>query len=134
MKRITWIASLPVLMLCIATASAETDWSKVDRVIGKKGSDLPGGVHKYGLPRSDLHVTRRRGRDQAAPGPRLLACLRADRARCHGDGRPGPHGHRNQSGDEAPHRGRRRDHRDPQSPAATSSPSSTCILAATAIR
>lgn len=57
MKRITWIASLPVLMLCIATASAETDWSKVDRVIGKKGSDLPGGVHKYGLPRSDLHVS-----------------------------------------------------------------------------
>jgi hypothetical protein len=37
--------------------AADTDWSKVDQALGKKGADQPGDVHKYGLPRSDLHVT-----------------------------------------------------------------------------
>jgi Domain of Unknown Function (DUF1259) len=54
---VTWTARLPMLALCIAAAAAETDWSRVDQAIGKKGSDLPGGVHKYGLPRSDLQVS-----------------------------------------------------------------------------
>ena len=54
---VTWIASLPALALCVCASAAEIDWSKVDQAIGKKGSDLPGGVHKYGLPRSDLHIT-----------------------------------------------------------------------------
>ena len=38
-------------------SAADIDWSKLDQVIGKKGSQQPGGVHKYGLPRSDLQVT-----------------------------------------------------------------------------
>ena len=38
-------------------SAADIDWSKLDQVIGKKGSEQPGGVHKYGLPRSDLQVT-----------------------------------------------------------------------------
>ena len=54
---VTWIASLPALALCVCASAAEIDWSKVDQAIGKIGSDLPGGVHKYGLPRSDLHIT-----------------------------------------------------------------------------
>jgi hypothetical protein len=33
-----------------------TDWSAVDRAIGRPGALLPGGVHKYAFPRSDLHV------------------------------------------------------------------------------
>jgi hypothetical protein len=37
--------------------AASIDWSKVDQAMGKKGADQPGGVHKYGLPRSDLSVT-----------------------------------------------------------------------------
>src|SRR5215471_1132236 len=58
MKRITlWITLLPAMGLSIASAAAEIDWSRVDQAIGKKGSDVPGGVHKYGLPRSDLSVT-----------------------------------------------------------------------------
>jgi len=58
MKRIApWIACLPALTLCAAVRAGDIDWSKVDEAIGKKGSDQPGGVHKYGLPRSDLHVT-----------------------------------------------------------------------------
>jgi biotin operon repressor len=58
MNRIApWIAGVPAVALCLCASAADTDWSKVDQAIGKKGSDLPGGVHKYGFPRSDLHVT-----------------------------------------------------------------------------
>src|SRR6201997_3741292 len=58
MNRIApWIASLPAVALWVCAAAADIDWSKVDQAIGKKGSEQPGGVHKYGLPRSDLHVT-----------------------------------------------------------------------------
>lgn len=32
-------------------------WSAVDRALGRKGAMQPGGVVKYGFPRSDLHVT-----------------------------------------------------------------------------
>jgi len=39
-----------------SVAVAETDWSQVDAAIGKKAA-VAGSVHKYGLPRSDLHVT-----------------------------------------------------------------------------
>jgi hypothetical protein len=38
-------------------AVAETDWKKVDEALGKTGAQQPGDVYKYGLPRSDLHVT-----------------------------------------------------------------------------
>ena len=55
----TWIAGVPAMVVCAcaAAAAADVDWSKVDQAMGRKGSDLPGGVHKYGLPRSDLQVT-----------------------------------------------------------------------------
>jgi hypothetical protein len=47
---------LGALALAAPTGAAGTDWSKVDKAIGKKGTALPGGVYKYGLPRSDLSV------------------------------------------------------------------------------
>ena len=50
------IAALSALVLPLIAGAADIDWSRVDEVIGKKGVDLPGGVHKYGLPRSDLQV------------------------------------------------------------------------------
>ena len=56
-RTVTWIGSLPAIALCVSAVAAEIDWSTVDQALGKKGVDLPGGVHKYGLPRSDLHVT-----------------------------------------------------------------------------
>jgi Domain of Unknown Function (DUF1259) len=34
----------------------EIDWAKVDATLGKTAS-VQGNVHRYGLPRSDLHVT-----------------------------------------------------------------------------
>ena len=53
----TWVAALSALGLWLSAGAADIDWSKVDAALGKKGVDLPGGVHKYGLPRSDLSVT-----------------------------------------------------------------------------
>ena len=37
-------------------SSADIDWKKVDAVLGKTAA-VSGEVHRYGLPRSDLHVT-----------------------------------------------------------------------------
>ena len=54
---VTGMTSLLALALCASASAAEIDWSKVDQALGKKGSEQPGGVHKYGLPRSDLNVT-----------------------------------------------------------------------------
>lgn len=56
-QRLRWLASLSTMALCLSAAAADIDWSKVDQALGKRGSDQPGGVHKYGLPRSDLHIT-----------------------------------------------------------------------------
>lgn len=50
------LAGLAALALCTA-AAAGTDWSKVDQVLGRKGAEQAGGIHRYGLPRSDLNVT-----------------------------------------------------------------------------
>lgn len=40
-----------------SAGAADIDWAKVDQAMGKTGSTLPGGVHKYALPRSDLNVS-----------------------------------------------------------------------------
>ena len=53
---------LTLLTLAAATAfptlaaAAEIDWKKVDAALGKTAA-VSGEVHRYGLPRSDLHVT-----------------------------------------------------------------------------
>jgi hypothetical protein len=52
------ICVLVAMVLIHATAfAADTDWSKVDEVLGRKGAEQPGGIHRYGFPRSDLKVT-----------------------------------------------------------------------------
>ena len=53
----TWIAALLIVTCSTAAPAADIDWSRVDQALGKKGTVQPGGVHKYGLPRSDLSVT-----------------------------------------------------------------------------
>jgi len=50
-------AGVAAIVTSASAAAADIDWSKVDQAMGKKGSEQPGGVHKYGLPRSDLSVT-----------------------------------------------------------------------------
>jgi hypothetical protein len=42
-----------IIMPC---AAAESDWGKVAATLGKSGTEMPGGVYRVGLPRTDLHV------------------------------------------------------------------------------
>jgi hypothetical protein len=51
-----------VSAMCIAlglapSAHAEVDWTKVEQALGKQGSAQPGGVYRFGLPRTDLKIT-----------------------------------------------------------------------------
>lgn len=58
MKCIGCVAvAMGAVILVSGARAAEFDWSKVDQAIGKPGTNQPGGVHKFGLPRSDLKVT-----------------------------------------------------------------------------
>jgi hypothetical protein len=51
------LISLAALTFSVSATAADIDWSKVDQAMGKKGAAQPGGVYKYGLPRSDLRIT-----------------------------------------------------------------------------
>ena len=58
MNRIaTWTAGAAVFAMSVAASAAPIDWTQVDQAIGRKGTDQPGGAHKYALPRSDLMVS-----------------------------------------------------------------------------
>jgi hypothetical protein len=37
--------------------AADPDWARVDQILGRPGIVQPAGVHRYGLPRTDLTVT-----------------------------------------------------------------------------
>jgi hypothetical protein len=41
----------------VVSKAADTDWSKIANTLGKSGTEMPGGVYRVGLPRTDLHVT-----------------------------------------------------------------------------
>ena len=53
----TSIAAAVALALSTGVSAGNIDWTSVDQALGRKGSDQPGGIHKYGLPRSDLTVS-----------------------------------------------------------------------------
>jgi hypothetical protein len=53
----TLLIGTAIMAMAQVTFAADIDWTRVDAAIGKKGADQPGGVHKFGLPRSDLNVT-----------------------------------------------------------------------------
>lgn len=61
MNRPAALAALLLSVMILGSAPAHAaqieNWSKVDQAIGRQGKDFPGGVHKYGFPRSDLEVT-----------------------------------------------------------------------------
>lgn len=46
-----------VLMMSATPAFAEPNWNAVAQALGKPGSELPGGVYRVALPRTDLKVT-----------------------------------------------------------------------------
>jgi hypothetical protein len=48
-----------LLLLCAAGAHGQSPgwaWDSVDKVFGQPGKDMPGDVHRFGWPRSDLRV------------------------------------------------------------------------------
>src|SRR3954449_8023042 len=51
------VTSTVVLLTLAAPAHADPDWRAVAQALGKSGAEMPGGVYRVGLPRSDLKVT-----------------------------------------------------------------------------
>jgi Domain of Unknown Function (DUF1259) len=43
--------------ISLTAHAADADWGKVASALGKSGTEMPGGVYRVGLPRTDLHVT-----------------------------------------------------------------------------
>jgi Domain of Unknown Function (DUF1259) len=56
MKRKLILTLLAAVAFPTASQAADIDWKKVDAALGKT-ANVSGEVHRYGLPRSDLHVT-----------------------------------------------------------------------------
>jgi hypothetical protein len=57
MKRNLMLSTLLVVTTLPALAeAADIDWKKVDAALAKTAA-VSGEVHRYGIPRSDLHVT-----------------------------------------------------------------------------
>ncbi len=52
---LTSLVLTAVLGLALPARAADIDWKKVDTALGKTAT-VSGEVHRYGLPRSDLHV------------------------------------------------------------------------------
>src|SRR5439155_14825428 len=54
----TRIAAVAVIAGMAASANAADDgWARVGEALGKPGTELPGGVYRVGLPRSDIKAT-----------------------------------------------------------------------------
>jgi hypothetical protein len=54
--RLALLALGAALLTSLPARAADIDWKKVDAALGKTAA-VSGEVHRYGLPRSDLHVT-----------------------------------------------------------------------------
>src|SRR5947209_4656628 len=50
-------ALVAAALLTSPTYAADADWTEVGKALGKSGSEMPGGVYRVGLPRSDRKVS-----------------------------------------------------------------------------
>ncbi len=61
MNRFVIAAGASAVVLAAAVlqpaSSADTQWSQVAEALGKSGTEMPGGVYRVGLPRTDLKVS-----------------------------------------------------------------------------
>jgi hypothetical protein len=58
MKLCVLIAGVTMLAMSpVGAQAAEADWRTVGEALGKAGSEMPGGVYRVALPRTDLKVT-----------------------------------------------------------------------------
>ncbi len=46
-----------VILGPVAAHAADADWAPVAAALGKSGSEMPGGIYRVGMPRTDLQVT-----------------------------------------------------------------------------
>jgi len=53
---LAFVALCAALLISLPARATDIDWKKVDAALGKTAA-VSGEVHRYGLPRSDLHVT-----------------------------------------------------------------------------
>jgi hypothetical protein len=51
------VTATALAFIALPAIAAPTDWTKVASALGKSGTEMPGGVYRVGLPRTDLHVT-----------------------------------------------------------------------------
>ena len=56
MKALTSLGLIGLLALSMPAHAAEPWEQEIATAIGKPGTEMPGGVYRVGLPRSDLHV------------------------------------------------------------------------------
>jgi hypothetical protein len=56
-RKLLYLLTALLLSAASTANAAEIDWTKVDAALGKTGMAQAGGVHRYGIPRSDLSVT-----------------------------------------------------------------------------
>src|SRR5882724_10134401 len=57
MRITTLLAAAAIATGLSGAARAEVDWPSVERALGVSGAAQPGGIYRFGLPRTDLHVT-----------------------------------------------------------------------------
>jgi hypothetical protein len=50
------VLTLGLIVGICAPAHADVDWKKVEQALGKEGVAQPGGIYRFGLPRSDIKV------------------------------------------------------------------------------
>src|ERR1700680_2774624 len=55
-RKLMLVAMVTAVAFPALSKAADIDWKKVDAALGKTAA-VSGEVHRYGLPRSDLHVT-----------------------------------------------------------------------------
>jgi hypothetical protein len=58
-QALAFALALPIAITAALPSLAQAPdpvWTKVDAVFGAAGKDLPGGIHRFGWPRRDLHV------------------------------------------------------------------------------
>src|SRR6202043_1386986 len=57
MNTLRILAACGAVLSSVAAADAQSiDWAKIDGIFGRAGA-VGGAVHRYGFPRTDLHVT-----------------------------------------------------------------------------
>src|ERR671939_405837 len=56
MKRLLHVASFAFAASALGAHAADADWDAVAKAIGRPGTEMPGGVYRVGLPRTDLTV------------------------------------------------------------------------------